>query len=747
MRHGRSLGATHPLTQFLSIHPLQPEVEGQLATEARIYARLQQLITARLNQYRRPHHIPEAPERDNRVHLVADFRADDEELQGWSVLYHRYLRPDVSDRLETWEKTVGLDHRTLLRRQDVAVFRLATEMTTHEEMERDRQQIALLKARLKLSYQPPLVGREAVAASVIARLTEAAPRHLLLYGPPGIGKTALAQAIASALIESRAVRDVAWVDVREAASGDLFSLIVSALRLPLLAADASARDALRTYLGWIDCLIVLDHAQALADTPKRLERFVQGIGTGRLLICTERLPHPLPDMATLLLPELDRDSAFSLMEQQADRHSSLAEVSIPFDRLYDTFGGNPGALSDAIKAGTGYLSALSASSRFQHLWQPLSPLARLGWCVLAILGTQPLMVSAFEQIVGDTGSHTTIDELARASVIERQEGTQIVMLPLAWTLMDQALHDPDSQEIRSEAHNAFHRVEDFLLVYPQRRLLNALFATTDRYRMFASARLDLAYALGGAMEHVGLWQAWSRHLEALRSVGDITHQSWVLLRLGIAYRHLAYWEEASYALIEAMSLSGEHGDFERQADARVELGVLLRSRRNMTAARRLFENAYAVYERQNNTVKCRRVLLEIASACVDTGELDVARRFIDQLADDDDFRLCFLRAQVALAEGHPERAMQEALRARSLLAEDSPDFPRLIALFGQIHFALGEWEQSVDTLTWALRAMEEQQDLVGSQHVRLNLGMMYASQGRLLTAATYLRSLPPVDWE
>src|SRR5258708_5037645 len=209
MRQAKPLGLAHPLTSFITLHPLpvarHPAViEGGAAQDAVIFARLSNFIQHRLDHHRAVANLVDIPARTDKARIEADFSVQNDELEAWSILYYRYVRVDLDYSLERLASFTPQDKRTLNRRQRRGIARLTRELVRRELHVRNRYRTATLKAALP-GYAPKLFGRDALINAALERLESAdSPRHLLLYGLHGVGKSALALAVALQLMEATA---------------------------------------------------------------------------------------------------------------------------------------------------------------------------------------------------------------------------------------------------------------------------------------------------------------------------------------------------------------------------------------------------------------------------------------------------------------------------------------------------------------------------------------------------------------
>jgi hypothetical protein len=356
MRLAKPLEPSHPFRQFISLtrpHRLVSPVEGSVGLDSRIYSSLVHLICRHLNVQRAIHRLPPTERlQDKFAALRHDFQPRNIELEAWSVLYYRYVRVDLALSFGQIGEIVEHPERTLNRRQQRGMARLAYELASREARARRKQRQTLLRVKLARPCPPYLIGRDSELKIALAYL--AAPdhaRHLILHGEAGIGKTTLALALAHQLIEKDVIQSLVWIDNPQPSFERLREAIMQ--QIGLLQQESAL--ALPLYLQNVETLIVLDQAQALLDESALLSRLTAVLGAARIIVCAAQLPEEVFDMACLLVPPLDKAAAISLLERLAHvRNLGNPEWLIDrYDALFRECGGNPRALRNALFSGRG----------------------------------------------------------------------------------------------------------------------------------------------------------------------------------------------------------------------------------------------------------------------------------------------------------------------------------------------------------------------------------------------------------
>src|SRR5260221_7128825 len=93
MRQAKPLGLAHPLTSFMTLHPLPDArhpatIEGVAAQDAVIFARLSNFIRHRLEHHRAVSGLLASNAESDIENIRADFSVHNDELEAWSVLYY-----------------------------------------------------------------------------------------------------------------------------------------------------------------------------------------------------------------------------------------------------------------------------------------------------------------------------------------------------------------------------------------------------------------------------------------------------------------------------------------------------------------------------------------------------------------------------------------------------------------------------------------------------------------------------------
>src|SRR5258707_15897614 len=118
LRQALPLRADHPLATFLSVQDqaLAAALSGRAVAELCIAETLSARICCQLKRHRVLHNPRRFRLAPSQRDLQRDFQAESPELEGWSLLYFRYVCVELDLSIEQIAGLVGQTRRTLQRR-------------------------------------------------------------------------------------------------------------------------------------------------------------------------------------------------------------------------------------------------------------------------------------------------------------------------------------------------------------------------------------------------------------------------------------------------------------------------------------------------------------------------------------------------------------------------------------------------------------------------------------------------------
>ena len=743
MRQGKKLLADHPLAHFLSIHSVSmlPSVDEAVLAQVRIYNHLSRVIHIELNRHRSIYQFEAVTFGEGVSTLEAEFQTFNEELQAWSLLYHRYVRVDLNLTLRQIELTVKIPERTLNRRQELGVFRLTNKLLEMEIAEREENNKIALRQQIP-SAELIFVDRQPELIWAVSQLHNDQVRRIMVAGPPGIGKSALAVKVALLTIDKLFLRNVAWIDNPAPIPSMILEQIIMALGLPL---GGDPRTTLQTYLARARSLIVIDNAHDFVENPLILESLLRCLDKAMLLICTRKLPASLPAIPISTLPDLNEAAVYELFDKLSDTYPPVARKFAHFDELYRRVGGNPGALREEFATWYGDKNYRRSANRFAQVWPLLTTHAQMAWIMLAIVSDNIYWQSQLSTALQPVPVNEVLPPLWEHGVITLnagEEDTEITLASLARSYIEDLMESADA-DLRTLIYRAIKRLADYLSIHQYGVSCVRMLKAAMRIMLPFSSSLDLAHAFVHTIERTGQWTIWIDYLSILLNKAEGIDRLWTLTRLGVANRQRGHSEEAAYYLTEALEQAGAHGDFAYQVEVLLELSVLFRSRLNYAATKQLLLQAERLNQRYLQPDMSQRIELErMQLILAEQGAVALPTLAIKESTP----HLMYLAAQVELFQGNFDEALVMAQSLHDQLSKDDPKYPRVVALLGRIHFDQQKWDSAVNETSWAIQEMEARQDVLASVHTKINLALMYLQQQHPETALKYLQSLPSAYW-
>ncbi len=758
-RAARPLPGT-PLRAFVVVQQrlMDPSLANAAAVDFVLIDWLTEEIVAGLRDQRQHYRLP-GPDLGSSLEealdeLALDFAQGVNELEAWSVLYHRYARVDLDLSWGQLETVTAQDERTLRRRQERGMRRLTQRLLARERAVKQATHRDRLRRILPAVPDYQLVGRAAIEEQAWqALVAEQSRRHVALVGPGGIGKTALAALLAHRLIDAAELDNIAWLTASPPLMPqDLPAYCVQALNVPFL-----GEETLRAYCQAHDVLIVLDEAEQLtawADEPgPALQPFLEQVAEARLII-TSRFFLRNGSLRVLELPELDVNEALVVIERTWPADHALD--SIRREVIWRQAGGNPLALEVSTRLAARLPQSVLTGAHlpeplpdqlalwnnlYEHAWQQLDADARCFWLATWLLPPSYVLPDLAELVSGQGTARSAqsahrlrqLSLLAFDTVHERYVLHSVARAYLCEKIKHEPLYDwvrIASQRLSGAVLGSPYAAQLALHLVELAELLGL--SLVDRVKLIQAAWPNIA--------HQGLWATWRPVLEAqvdaARRSSHPVARAALLRALGVACRWLGRYDRAEMYLEEALQFADQSGSMPDYVQTLAELAVVYRYQGHLSSAQTAARHALVEFRRQGDAAGVERCLLELAQLALDRQQPQDA---IGQLeAVPLSARSAALACNAHLLLNDLQEALIWAERAVMLAADDRPNQARAQATLGRVFLELGRLSEAEDHLSLALSLLEQQHDMLGWARAASTLAQVYSLAGNLAEAEVLL---------
>jgi len=772
LRQAEPLGDT-PLRNLVCVRSHAEEgspTPTPTALESALGELLTQLIEDNLRRLRRIERLPLSPpatRQDELEALRADFARGNTELEAWSALYYRYVRVDLSLRVQDMAHALNADTRHVRRRLAHGCRRLAGLVSRLERAAREANHRLWMRTRLPSLAPCLLFGRKTLLADLIAALSDpTATPAVGLIGPGGMGKTTLAHAAAWASIEQGAFLNVAWLTLSEpTAYRALLAGLALALGYPHWAEyePDDLESALRVYLMQTPTLIVLEDLENLHDYPGMLGRLIGLAGTGRLMLTAQYYPPGEAPIQLLTIPPLARDDIASLischLRQRRIGRKAVRLDDEPINCIYEVIGGNP--LAALLVAGQmnalplehilnnlENLQTADGVGLFERLFAPTwerldadSRQAALACCLLPLDGGSWRAVQALTGLPSDALDRA-LAALVGVSLLDAVgEEPCYTMHPLLRRFVEtRAACPPDDAHYRVLLERAAASpLQSAAPPGAQDEVAQAL--TVIHAQAATGGPLDALVALiaevAPFVRRLGYWAAWEKLLaqaiSRLRDGGEPEGLASALLEMGVTQHWLGRTDAAMASFQEAIELYGGRGDFVRQAEALIEIGKLYHESGQTALAYEAYQRAAASATRYESPSHFRQAAIGLAALALHNNRPDQALDLLHQAlhtlkeGESPDCHLLTSLCAAHLQAGDPERALHYQTQALDLFkaAGDLPNQARALLRLGTVHVELSQFDSALACLQNCLALMQGLGDALGQARTLTNLGAVH----------------------
>lgn len=678
---------------------------------------LTDIITAELARQRAVLGLPlpdlDTPFEDEVRLIKQDSASTTSRLLAWSNLYYRYVRVDLGLSPDDYAQYAGRDTRSLRRNRQHALRLLTHRLIKLEQAERLRRRQVRLREALPPDAKGQLVGREDAFAKVFSALEREHPVCLLISGGSGYGKTSFVSAVIRQQIKHDLKLDaVAWINSPTSKTAVLNQVC------ELLALDIR-QNSPKAQFGLRKTVIVLDDVTGMAASELD-ELLVELAGASVYMTTAAFIPlrHPVEHVPM-------RD----LTEQEIAEYLRLAGgidenmIDATAAHVKSQTGGHPYAVKLAYDQYVLEMHQTSARdvllSLFDRKFRQFDRQAQLLWAVLAIGPDAGLQVDTVKHLWPMVADDGTFALLADHHLVRITASGSAVLVSSAQRYIRAAYDQREEFRVEIDA-----LVTDLADLFEQSPVLGLPLVEHILYTDWPGVSLETVKVWFRAiLDHYTVLphRAFAILEKLYEKNADLTLRSRIVY--GRELRRRGKWEEAGKVLSAAITRAGQSGEFLDQAEAFLELGVLLAYSGQFERAYQLFDNAERLAKRFGDVGLTHHLAIERAQIAIDTRNPREAHALLKNLPQSG--RVLALFAETCLLLGDLGVGLAAANDAQRHFYRDTLNICRMQILMGRLHLANGEYALAEGYLQAAVTALEAQNDLFALGRAWSNLGAAF----------------------
>jgi DNA replication protein DnaC/tetratricopeptide (TPR) repeat protein len=557
-------------------NPARPSSEDLRAWALR--SLLAQFITDALSEQRRFFDLASASITENRRTALKRIQQDSlcgsDILMAWSILFYRYVRPELAISVSELAASTNIHERTLRRYRHDALLRLRDYLTKAEWEAREVNQRRMLRARIPEKVAK-LVERDAEFNQVIESLKQRVTEHFFITGTAGIGKSTFAAAIANWLIEHDDLDYLIWLS-----NPSRFAEVYNALEDTLLPypSQANIGELLLEYRT----LVVIDDAQSLIMQSEEWLDLLKYLNHALVIICNRVhvfFPHHIIHIP---IQSLSQIATIKLITTYPRIDSSNPIIQ---EQIWQTVGGNPRAVDYAVRqivnGNTIQFGNAALRSIYDDLFEQMDDEQKIMWIHFASLSENInhdmlLLIAGSEKYVGNLFDYGLIENLEEAQVFR--------LVPSAKQYIELCVETDEGLSTFANEYTA--------------TLIERISASSSHVSSLLLALLECSClkldtethlrALNSCDVRILTIPELRRWRYLVDEVDEVNSTSLLLLNAIVARR--LYQQEQAFSILQTIiEATGRRGNFIRQAEARYELAVLHQSRSEFDRADNIYQ--------------------------------------------------------------------------------------------------------------------------------------------------------------
>ncbi len=728
--------------QLVEVHMLT--VDYTFFPEPRQFALNDLLISIIQDQYdhqRSLHGLPPVKSGDNLASAVIAVKEAaaiaNPDLIGWAWFYFHYVEVSLHISQQKFCQLVNLDDRTIRRYQNTIVDQLTKRLIRMEQSARNSRHKQMLC--LQLPHQgniSNLLERD----QAIEQLRASKTKHFYITGAPGIGKTVFTEMFLQELISDNKLDQIVWFR-----SPENMESIKLYLRERLLIENTNV--TITEYVLIKQVAIVIDNSDGLHKELIELEYFLQEFSNAYVFLIS-RTFFPLPNCFQLNLSELSISSAKTLLVDPNEDYGEYFK-NVDFNRvIWPSIGGNPLAIKLLSQNWSTFdiqsAALMTLDEIFSNIYSSLSPSEHLAWLILGLLNDSSTTLAGLSQI---DSPHVSLDDFVTLSRLHIATTMQFDNVGIGLTLSAHQYiqHRYQSSQDLRNTFDAFMIYKnwnsdissniDLILI---EAVLVANWINIDRdYFLRAVHQFWKTGLLRG---HYTKWHLiFSTYKEELTA-----NNLDIVIGHGICERYLGQWSQAYSIFISVVQYAGRHGYFTRQAEALLELAILLRYQGDYQGTIETLNHIDMLSVTSVSWEVQQRFLIERIELALESNNISEAKALLGNLPDNEP------RKSVFQIEIYAKESVSSAKVDFAVSLSDKLffNFGYSASITARVHILMGRiWEKNSDIAT-AIKhlsialslLLEQDNDPFALARTQSNLAGVLIRDNKLVEARELLNS-------